>query len=889
MRHMSFVPMQAEYPVCLLVPEIRKSEIKEAYIDPYGLGEADVLTLDLFKKPGKGKTPVGEIRKYLDEEVKPILEQFKVQYLIVTDGDYFKAITKAAKTEANLGYVMDTDWGPWKIIYAPNYRTIFLDPPKVKAKIKQAMSALVAHAQGTYTPPGNDVIQVAHYPRSNADIADWFQKLLDMDCDLSSDIEAFSLKHHDAGIGTITFNWSKTEGVAFPVDIEETQGPWTKQGMHPLHHKGFNTEVRAMLKSFFIELYKRGRKLIWHNISYDVYVLIYQLFMEDLLDTSGLLIGMEILLSDWDDTKLITYLATNSCAGNKLGLKDQAQAYAGNYAVEEIKDIRRIPMDKLLEYNLVDGLSTWYVYDKHWPTVVKDKQVTFYNDIFKPAILDIIQMQLTGLPIDMEQTRKIAVQLNQDQDNAIRSIQMNPIVKEFVYTLEEEHVRKRNETLKKKVIVIGDEPQSFNPNSDQQLQKLLFGTLKLPILGLTDNGEPETGKDTLKALKNHTTDVDTLQLLDDLIDFKAVNKIITSFLPPMLNSVMGPDGWHYLFGNFNLGGTISGRLSSSNPNLQNIPATGSKYAKAIKSCFRAPPGWLFCGLDFNSLEDRISALTTKDPNKIKVYTDGYDGHSLRAYAYFGDQMPDIDPSSVASINSIQTKYKSLRQLSKAPTFALTYQGTWKTLIANCGFTEVIARSIEARYHELYVVSDKWVADKLQQATKDGYVEVAFGMRLRTPLLHQVILGSSKTPYAASAEGRTAGNALGQSWCLLNSRAGSEFMAIVRSSEHRLNIKPCAHIHDAQYYLIKDDIGVISFANLHLVNAVKWQHHAEIWHPDVPLGGDLSIFHPTWNDEITIPNDTFDDDIFSVIDEAMREREEKALKAAVELAKKEMAS
>lgn len=55
----------------------------------------------------------------------------------------------------------------------------------------------------------------------------------------------------------------------------------------------------------------------------------------------------------------------------------------------------------------------------------------------------------------------------------------------------------------------------------------------------------------------------------------------------------------------------------------------------------APDGWIFAGLDFASLEDRISALTTKDPNKLKVYTDGYDGHSLRAHSYFGDQMPDI--------------------------------------------------------------------------------------------------------------------------------------------------------------------------------------------------------------------------------------------------------
>ena len=102
-------------------------------------------------------------------------------------------------------------------------------------------------------------------------------------------------------------------------------------------------------------------------------------------------------------------------------------------------------------------------------------------------------------------------------------------------------------------------------------------------------------------------------------------------------------------------------------NLQNLPS-GSTYGKLIKSCFQAPPGWLFVGLDYASLEDRINTLLTKDPNKIKVYTDGYCGHSYRAYAYWPHLMPDIE-DTVASINSIADKYPKLRQKSKGPTFA----------------------------------------------------------------------------------------------------------------------------------------------------------------------------------------------------------------------------
>ena len=247
-------------------------------------------------------------------------------------------------------------------------------------------------------------------------------------------------------------------------------------------------------------------------------------------------------------------------------------------------------------------------------------------------------------------------------------------------------------------------------------------------------------------------------------------------------------------------------------------------------------------------------------------TPGYDGHSLRAYTYWPERMSDIDPTSVVSINSVAKKYPKERGDSKAPTFAMTYQGTWATLVKNCGFSPEAAKQIEARFQQLYAVSIQWVSDKLDQACKDGYVTVAFGLRVRTPLLHQVIRGTRKTPKEAEAEGRTAGNAMGQSWCLLNTRSGVEFMGKARLSAYRLHIRPCAHIHDAQYFLIRDDIGAIQYANHHLVNAVEWQEHPEIAHPEVRLGGELSIFHPTWASEITLPNGASEEEICAVVND-----------------------
>lgn len=629
MRFATWAPEgKTTFEVCILTPRIMKQEIYDTYIKPFGLDETEVVAIDLHQAEGKKKTPMGEMRAYIEEELAEVLNDCKVKYLIVTDSEYFKAFTREGKTEVHLGYVLQSPLGPWSVVYAPNFRAIFYDPDKVKAKITQAMTALKEHVSGAYNTPGSDIIKFSEYPSDPLEIELWLSKLLDYPA-LTCDTETFSLKHHTSGIGTITFCWNKHEGIAFPVDL----GPDGKR-------------VRKALLEFFLTY--KGR-LIYHNAAFDIYILIYQLFMEHILDTEGLLNGMEVMLANWHCTRLITYLATNSCAGNKLKLKEQAQEFAGNYAIDEIEDITKVPLPQLLEYNLIDGLSTWFVFEKHWDTLVADQQLDIYENLFQPCTWDVIQMQLTGMPLNMARVKEIRVIMDADEAQAIAAIQASPIIQKFTYRLEEEHIAKRNAKLKVKKITFGDEPQEFNPNSAPQLQMLLYDFLALPVLAKTDSGLPATDGDTIKALRHHAGDQNLVNFLDALSDYKAVNKLTTSFLPAMEAAAEGPDGWHYLFGNFNLGGTLSGRLSSSKPNLQNLPSNGKSdkqraYAKLIKSCFQAPPGWLFCGLDFDSLEDKISGLTTKDPNKLKVYTDGYDGHSLRAFSYFREQMPDIRPS-----------------------------------------------------------------------------------------------------------------------------------------------------------------------------------------------------------------------------------------------------
>lgn len=95
------------------------------------------------------------------------------------------------------------------------------------------------------------------------------------------------------------------------------------------------------------------------------------------------------------------------------------------------------------------------------------------------------------------------------------------------------------------------------------------------------------------------------------------------------------------------------------------------------------------------------------------------------------------------------------------------------------------------------------------------------------------------------------------------------MGKVRTSEHRLAIRPCAQIHDAGYALIKDDIGALTYTNEHLVKAVQWQDHPDIAHEEVKLGGELSIFYPDWSEELVIPNGATEAEICALVENHVR--------------------
>lgn len=866
MRHILF-SQQKTYETAVLIKETAfyQDQIERHYIEPLTMSGYPKEKLIAFSLEymESGKAPAGYAKAYLSN-LLPALKKLGIKYLYCADSNYFKALTKNTKADSQIGYTVPCavpGYEDMQVIMGVNYQALTYNPLQGD-KLDLSVKTLASLLGGSYKALGADIIKWAYYPQTEVEVDKAFAKLHTYP-ELACDLETYSLHFLYAGLGTIAFSPDTTGGVAFNLDIVVQGGENTRT---------FNVLYRQKLKKFLTD-YKG--KLVFHKADYDIRVLIYNLWMTDPLDNVGMLEGLEVLTRNFDDSRIIAYLALNSTAGNELGLKVLAHPFAGNWAKDDITNILLIPMAELLQYNVVDTMSTMWVKEKHWPTLVREGQKWIYNNIMMPSLKTIIQIEMVGMPLEASKVAIARKELEDSLNTSVDFLRGTQFVKDAELQIQTNAMNDKNAKLKTRQ----DPIEAFshiklNPASNQQLQLLLYEVMKLPVIELTKTRQPSTSGDTLDKLKYHCRTEESKQVLKSLIDYSKAAKILSSFIPSFEAAFDKGNGRSYLHGNFNLGGTLSGRLSSSDPNLQQIPS-GSKYGKLIKQCFSAPKGWIFAGADFNALEDRINALLTQDPNKIKVFTDGYDPHSMRTYAYWPEKFKHL-PNTVEGINRIQEEYKEERSDSKPVSFALQYLGTWATLVKNCGFSKGEAQSVENNFHQLYAVSTTWVKEKITQATKDGYGIGAFGLRIRTPLLKRSILGTKATLREAEAEGRSLGNAIsGQSYGLLTNYAANRFMERVWKSKFKYDILPVALIHDAIYVLVRDNTEAIKFVNDNLIECMAWKGLPEISDPRVPLPANLDLYWPDWSKPITLDNNLSEADIRKAVNEALIERKRKA--------------
>lgn len=892
------------YKYALFSKKINLVGIQDNYgsvLEKYGLSMDDFLCIEMLFND-KGKAPAKEGRAFLNFVLKHVIA-LGVSHIMVADSTYFKLLTKESKVTAHYGTHVQcaiTGYEHIEVIPVANYMAAEYNPQIVET-IDLSCVAFASRVGATKIEGylGKGVIRKAEYPDSYLDISNYLDKII-LNPVLACDIETFSLRIDSSGIGTIGFASSMDTGGAFLVDLNR-----------PRAH---SISVKSKLKEFFIEFHRRKGKLIFHNGNFDVPRLIYNLFMDSPTDYKGMRYGIRLFLDMIEDSMFLAFLCLNTTVkpGPDLSLKTLSKPLLGNYAedvtdisvykpveyitAEETKVRQQIaeieagytrkeytkavmlkmlpkvnpnnykPDSLLLEYNLKDCLGTMFVHDVYRAQAEREDLLEYYDTILKPSLRFVWEMQLVGLPINLNRVEEIYEPIRAAAARAQQHLANTRECGRLMTKIGAERMVKENAKLKTITKPLKHFIPTFNINSSPQVSRLLYEEMKLPVLNTTEAGNPSTQGKVLKRLLNDHLTKGSFEydIVKTLVDYADTKTILSTFIPAFRRYAWdkGTEGVSWLNGNFNLTGTQSGRLSSNDPNMQNIPSN-SQYGDDVKSCFVAPEGWLFATADFSSLEDRINAILTKDPNKIRVYTEGFDGHCLRAYTYFKDQMEGIDPTSAESINTIETKYPELRQKSKAPTFAFQYRGTWKTVCENLGIPDEEGQALEANFKSLYSVSELYFIRKVMEAMENGFIRLSFGLRLLTPMLH-----GKRDPHKlfgmADKEAKSMYNADSQTWGTLTNRALIEFADRLDASEQHIQegLLLILTVHDAGYVLVKDTPEHIKWLNDNLIECMNWQDHPAIMSDDVPIEADLE-FGYSWDKLVKVHNGASLDEIIKI--------------------------
>lgn len=553
---------QVSYDIAILIktPALDKSSLQQYYINHFT--NKSVIAFDVYYNEAN-KAPVKAVVEPCLDEVLPVLDSLDVKVLFVADSNYYKKLTGSGKVDSKYGYVVDCTYKNYthmKVCLVPNYQAMHYDP-RIGDKIDLCIEGLNTFFNGSYKEIGTQVIHKAMYVPCEVLAVRKALSELYKHPSITLDTETFSLKHNRAGLGTIGFAWSQHEGICIDVDHgRKTTGMTLRARYVDDYTVG---QVMMEIKKFLIT-YQGNIK--YHNATYDVKVLIRWLWMKDLMDTEGLLEGLEVLTRDFDCTQAITYLATNSTAGNKLSLKEQAQEFLGAYAVA-VKDIRKALTRNLMIYNLKDCLATWFVYNKNYPIMVSDDQLNFYNTMAKPILKNIIQMELTGMPLNIDRVIQVNKKLQSIVDRYSNYLLNSKIIQQYSLRKREQIMREKNAAYKTKVITVDDVKYTFNSGSGDQVADLLHNYLGFEVFKTTPSGQPATGGKELKGHMKRTDNKEYKNIIRCIMKIEEGKKIISTFLSKFIDSERDDSGWHWLFGCFKFGGTISGRLSSSDPSI----------------------------------------------------------------------------------------------------------------------------------------------------------------------------------------------------------------------------------------------------------------------------------------------------------------------------------
>jgi DNA polymerase-1 len=248
--------------------------------------------------------------------------------------------------------------------------------------------------------------------------------------------------------------------------------------------------------------------------------------------------------------------------------------------------------------------------------------------------------------------------------------------------------------------------RSFSLDSPKQLQAILFDELKLPIVVKTPTGQPSTNEEALDAI------ADQHELPRLILDYRGLAKLRSTYTDKLADNVNPRTGRvHTSYGQAI---AATGRLSSSEPNLQNIPIR-TEEGRRIRQAFVAPPGFRILAADYSQIELRIMAHLSGDAGLLSAFVGGQDVHRATAAEVFGLPPDQVDGNQ--------------RRAAKAINFGLMYGMGAFGLARQLGIARNEANDYIARYFARYPGVRQFMDDIRERAHRDGYVETVFGRRL----------------------------------------------------------------------------------------------------------------------------------------------------------------
>lgn len=412
---------------------------------------------------------------------------------------------------------------------------------------------------------------------------------------------------------------------------------------------------------------------VGHNIKYDMVVLERY--------------GMPV--RPVDDSMLLSYVLEGGLHGH--GMDELAQRYLGHTTItfKEVAGIGKsqvtfdqVPLDKALDYAAEDAEVTFRLHQMLKPRLIEEHLVAVYETLERPLIPVLTAMEQRGIKVDVPQLKQVS------QEFAQR-----------LHDLEQEIHRLAGKT--------------FNVGSPKQLGEILFEDLKLGEGQKSKAGSYGTGADVLESLaaQGHI-------LPEKVLEWRHLEKLRSTYADALLHQI-NPHTTR-VHTSYAMASAATGRLSSTDPNLQNIPIR-TEEGRKIRKAFVAEPGHQLVSLDYSQIELRLLAHMADIPVLKQAFWDGQDIHALTASQVFGIPLDQLDSAT--------------RRKAKAINFGIIYGISPFGLARQLGIEQSEAASYIKTYFERYPGIQEYMERTKQFCREHGYVQTLFGRRCHVPGIH----------------------------------------------------------------------------------------------------------------------------------------------------------